>query len=100
MPISDKISDRAKKLYVFDYFQTGSLVFLGNLCDNDCIAIFTKYGIRIFFNNKIIIVGKRTNNRLWKVPVSNDLPSQNSDKAQKNTADTIMTRNQTNPDLT
>jgi hypothetical protein len=38
------------------------------LCDNECIALFTKYDVKIYKDGKVIIVGQRNNvNGLWHI---------------------------------
>jgi hypothetical protein len=41
------------------------------LCDDECIALFTKYDVKIYKNGKVIIVGQRNNvNGLWHIPLA------------------------------
>ena len=40
IPMSTKFSDKAQLAFLFDYLKTGSLTSNGQLCDDDCIAIF------------------------------------------------------------
>ena len=67
--LSKRLSLQATKSYTFDDLKTGSLLSLGQLCDDDCIAIFTKYDVDIIKDGKIIIKVKRTQNKLWSVPL-------------------------------
>ena len=48
------------------------------MCDNNCIAIFSKNDVQIIKQNEIIIKGRRTVNGLWKIPLANNKPSQQS----------------------
>jgi hypothetical protein len=49
----------------------GSLIFLGQLCDNECVALFTKYDIKIYKHGQVIIVGKSNpTNGLWNIPLA------------------------------
>jgi hypothetical protein len=43
LSLSDKLSPTAQSAFVLEDLQTGTLISLGQLCDDDCIAIFTKY---------------------------------------------------------
>ena len=43
----DTLSQSAQHAYVFDDLQTGSLISLGQLCDDEYIAIFSKYKLQI-----------------------------------------------------
>ena len=49
--------------YVFGDLKTGSLISIGQLCDDDCIALFSIFNIYIIKNNKVIITGKLNNNK-------------------------------------
>ena len=69
LPIANSLSQVAQHAFVFDDLKTGSLISVGQLCDDDCIAIFSRYDVKILKNNKIIIVGKRTDNGLWDIPI-------------------------------
>jgi hypothetical protein len=70
--LSDKLSFSAQSAIVLDVLHTGTtLISLAQLCDDNCIAIFTKYDVQIRKNNKVIIKGTRMPNGLW-----NDTPHQ------------------------
>ena len=55
--------------------KSGSLFFIGQLCDDDCITIFSKYDVQIIQHNEILINGKITDNGLWKIILSNNQPT-------------------------
>ena len=40
------------------------------LCDDDCIAIFSKFDVKIVKKDTVIITGKRTTNGLWEIPLA------------------------------
>jgi hypothetical protein len=63
------LSTKAQSAYVLNKLQTGTLISLGQLCDDDCIAIFNKYKVRIIKQNEVIITGKRMTNGLWSIPI-------------------------------
>ena len=49
----------------------GSLLYIGHLCDDDCVALFTKYDVKIYKNGQVIIVGERNaTNGLWNTPLA------------------------------
>ena len=78
--MSGKLTRNAKIAYSFSNLKNGSLIYIGQLCDDDCVAIFSKYDVKIKKDNKILIRGRRTDNRLWKLPMSkNYTPSSTSD---------------------
>jgi hypothetical protein len=69
LPLSSKLSPPAQAAFVLDDLRTGTLVSLAQLCDDDCIAIFNKYNVKIIKNNQVIIQGTRMRNGLWSVPI-------------------------------
>ena len=72
LPLSNAFSRNAKIAYSFSNLQSGSLISIGQLCDDDCVAIFSRYNVKILKNNKVLIRGKRTDNGLWQLPLSAD----------------------------
>ena len=40
IPLSTKLSEKAQHAFLFDNLKTGSLISIGQLCDDDRIAIF------------------------------------------------------------
>ena len=48
-----------KKAHMFDVLPSASLISLGQMCDNDCIAILDKNDINILKNTKLILKGHR-----------------------------------------
>ena len=77
---------------------TGSLVSLGQLCDDDCIAIFTKYHVDILKNNQTIIKGERTDNGLWSIPLS-DNQHKSSSSPHAEMANGIIRKDKTKSEL-
>ena len=55
--LSDKLSPSAQFAFVLDDLQTGTLVSLGQLCDDNCIAIFAKCNVQLLKHNKVIVKG-------------------------------------------
>ncbi len=43
LPLSPELSPAAQSALVLNELQTGALISLAQLCDDDCIAIFNKY---------------------------------------------------------
>ena len=65
------LSDAATETHVFDALTNTSLLSVGQLCDDDCTAIFDKHAMKIVKNGQTIIKGSRnTTDGLWDV----DLP--------------------------
>jgi hypothetical protein len=69
LPLSPKLSSTAQSAFVLNDLQTGTLISLAQLCDDDCIAIFNKYDVKILKNDKVIITGTRMSNGLWSLPI-------------------------------
>jgi hypothetical protein len=69
LPLSDQLSTEATEAFSLDNLKTGSLVSLAKLCDDDCIAIFNKFDVKIVKNNHVIITGARLRNGLWSIPI-------------------------------
>jgi len=51
VPLAPALSKQAQQSHVLRHLSTGSLISIGNLCDDDCTAIFSKA-----YNNYEIIV--------------------------------------------
>ena len=75
IPLLKILTEKARVAFSFDNLKRGSLISIGQLCDDDCIAIFTKYDVKIIRLNEILIRGKQTDNGLWKIPLSNNQPT-------------------------
>lgn len=69
--LAPQLSKEATKAHILHNLKTGSLISVGKLCDNDCIALFSKYNVQIFKNGSLIIQGTRdATNGLWTIPLS------------------------------
>jgi hypothetical protein len=68
--LSKKLSASAQTAYVLDDLKTGTLISLAQLCDDDCIAIFSKYEVQIVKQDQVIIKGKRMPNGIWSIPIT------------------------------
>ena len=71
LPLSPLLSDTAQSAFVLDELRTGTLVSLAQLCDDDCIAIFSKFDVKIVKKDTVVIIlGRRTPNGLWSIPIA------------------------------
>jgi hypothetical protein len=71
VPLAPELSTTAKVGHIFDRLQSGSLISIGQLCDDECVALFTKYNVKIIKDGKIIIIGARdSSNGLWNIPLA------------------------------
>ena len=68
LQLSSKLSSRSQSDHVFNDTKPVSLISMGKLCDDDCVAIFTKLNMKILKHNRVIITGlwDRTNG-LWDI---------------------------------
>ena len=55
LPLPKQLTCNAKVAYSFNNLESGTLISIGHLCDDGCIAIFTKYDIQIMKHNKLLI---------------------------------------------
>ena len=69
LPLSRHLSPTAQHAFALDDLKTGTLISLAQLCDDDCLAIFTKYDVKIIKKNTLIITGHRLPNGLWSLPL-------------------------------
>jgi hypothetical protein len=74
--LSNNLSTTAQTAFVLDDLKTGTLISLAQLCDDDCIAIFTKYDVRIVKDDQVIIKGQPMTNGLWSVPLTQNTTHQ------------------------
>ena len=42
IPLAIILSDHEKKAHIFDGLHSASLIYLGQLCDDDCVAMLDK----------------------------------------------------------
>ena len=66
---SEKLTKISKVAYRFSNLRSDTLILIGQFCDDDCVAIFTKYNVKILKGDKVIIQGRQTDNGLWKLSI-------------------------------
>ena len=77
--MSNKLYSKAQSAYVFNNTTTGSLISMGQLCDDYCITIFTKFDVKILKHNHVIITGLHDlTNGLCNTPMEPSPPAQQS----------------------
>ena len=74
---------------------------MGQLCDDDCVAIFNKFDVKILKHNRVIITGLRDHtNGLWNIPLGTCPPAQQSPKrSHPNQANGILRHDITNREI-
>ena len=81
------VHNKAIEITIFPDLTSSSLLSIGQLCNDDCTAIFTKKDIKVIKNNNVILEGTRNlNDGLWDVPIPT--PSLSTEKANA-----IITKN-------
>ena len=71
VPLSPGISQQAQKGNILNGIVTESLISIRQLCNDNCIAIFTKHNVKILKDNKIIITGTiNDQNNLCNTPLT------------------------------
>ena len=53
----DNLSSSATNALVYPDITNSSLLSIGQLCDNDCVALFHKHYVKILKDGKVIITG-------------------------------------------
>ena len=68
LPLHHSLSTTAKTAHVLDGMTNSSLISIGQLCDDDCVAILDKRRLQVFKNNKRILMGPRNKtDGLWDI---------------------------------
>ena len=66
LPLNDDLMPEA---LVYPSLNNESLLSIGQLCNNGCVAIFDKYKLYIIQNGKLVLSGTRNfDDGLWNVP--------------------------------
>jgi len=100
VPLAPQLSASAQHGHVLNGLKTGSLISIGQLCDDDCAAIFTKFNVKIIKDGNIIITGNRDpQNGLWNIPLAPKPFLPTSDKNVKFLASSAISDDITKQDL-
>ena len=68
--LSPALKSTSQYAFVLGDLKIGTVISLSQLCDNDCIALFMKYRVKIIMNIKVIITGQQDDNGLWSIPLA------------------------------
>ena len=84
---------KATLTHTFPELGPTSLLSIGVLCDEGCVATFTKYTVTVTYNDQVILTGTRniTTNNLWQI----QLPQTTQPTAPQNTANAAAVPNST-----
>jgi hypothetical protein len=70
LPFHSSLSTKAKTAHVLDGITNSSLVSMGQLCDDNCIAVLDKRKLQVFKNNECILQGARNQtDGLWDIAI-------------------------------
>ena len=72
LPLHQSLINRAKQVQVLPKLTNSSLLSTGQLCDDNCTALFRKHDLHVFKNNKLVLKSIRNYlDGLWDVPCLN-----------------------------
>jgi hypothetical protein len=70
LPFHSCLSQSTKKAHFLDGITNSSLISIGQLCDDNCIAILYKHKIEVYKNKTRVLTGTRnTTDGLWDIPI-------------------------------
>ena len=70
IPLSRALSTRAQTGHILPNILTGNLLTIGQLCDDICLALFSKDTLQIFKHGQQVLTGYLNHtNGLWDVPI-------------------------------
>ncbi len=97
IPINNNLSLQAQCTYIFPGLENSSLLSIGQLCDDNCQALFDKHLLHIFKNRKLILQGFRIFlDGLWDIHFGSNKPTQST---QQLVANAIIRRDKTKTEL-
>ena len=68
LPFHPSLTNTATQASVLPKLRSSSLVAIGQLCDDNCVAVFDKKSLSVYKNNKIILKGTRNHfDGLWDI---------------------------------
>ena len=70
LPLSSKLSNKARIAAILPELRSSSLLFLGQLFDNDCDILLNKKKMYVIKDKELILQGTRNKlDGLWDIPV-------------------------------
>ena len=78
LQLSDALTNQAQHTTIFKHLNN-NLLSIGQLCDDNCIVIFTKNKVNVYKDNTLILQGYRSlsGDGLWNVPIYQPNPATN-----------------------
>ena len=90
LPLPTLLSPTARLGHVFNGLTNSSLLSIGQLFDDDCVAVFDKKHLKVLKNQQLVLQGNRNlTDGLWDVPMPVQYPT------FQPTINVIIKRNQT-----
>jgi hypothetical protein len=70
LPLHRSLSTKATTAHILDGITNSSLISIGQLCDDDCIAVLDKMKLKIYKNQECILQGTRNRtDGLWDISI-------------------------------
>ena len=70
IPLSHKLSIKAKEATVLPNLHSSSLISLGQLCDDDCKVLLDKKELNVYKDDEVLLKGYRNpTDGLWDIPI-------------------------------
>jgi hypothetical protein len=70
LPLHPSFSAQATTAHVLDGITNASLISIGQLCDDDCVAVLDKKAIKVFKNQQCVLQGHRNiTDGLWDIAI-------------------------------
>ena len=68
--LSTALSTQSQTVHILPILRTGNLLSIGQLSDDRCLALFSKYELQVFKHGQQILTGYRNHtNGLWDAPI-------------------------------
>ena len=95
LPLHQSLTNRAKQVQVLPKLTNSSLLSIGQLCDDNCAALFRKHDLHVFKYNKLVLKGVRNYcDGLWDVPLP-QYENIRGDQQRQQKINVIVPKNQT-----
>jgi hypothetical protein len=82
LPLHSSLSATAKTAHILDGMTNSSLISIGQLCDDDCVAVLDKRKLQVFKRNAYVLSGTRNKiDGLWDIALPISRPTSTRPKA-------------------
>ena len=74
IPLSNKLSAKAKQAIVLPNLHSSSLISLGQLYDDDCKVILNKKELNVYKDKQVLLKGyQNSKDSLWDIPIMQNI---------------------------